>query len=256
MRIISKFHDYYDTAMAFGHDPSVVYVRHLSFVENKNDVSKYAQFEPMLEGSRSVEKRNKKFHATLRSFTVAFCGKTYNGIWVSMDKVNPGLCDTFITDDFFYDYDTLTAHLTKYGLKLEDSIMRYRWMRSAVGRTQAERYNSFLNSQGSTTNEDFLINNKIVTMIYSYSTAMHDRLAGTWSTEDRYPCIAINPQLKKIEFFKVMDPFKTFQEIDMYIGGVLPRPGAMMVNIEDKYRIPQHGFDKWSFRKQSEKKYG
>lgn len=55
--------------------------------------------------------------------------------------------------------------------------------------------------------------------------------------------------LADIEFYRVIDAYTMFQELEMYIGGVLPRPGAMTATIADKDRIVQHGFDKWSFRK-------
>lgn len=61
----------------------------------------------------------------------------------------------------------------------------------------------------------------------------------------------LNPLLKDIQFYKVMDPFTTFQNIEMFIGSMLcterqPKPD----NVEDKYKIEQKGFDKkFSFRK-------
>ena len=56
------------------------------------------------------------------------------------------------------------------------------------------------------------------------------------------------------EFYKVIDAFTAFQEISMFIGGVLGIGEKEIVEIEDKYKIGQHGFDKWSFRKEPSKK--
>ena len=64
----------------------------------------------------------------------------------------------------------------------------------------------------------------------------------------------INPLLKDYEFYKVIDPFKAFTEIQMFISGVLGTGEKDIVEVEDKYKIAQHGFDKWSFRKEPEKK--
>src|SRR5690606_32664332 len=63
-----------------------------------------------------------------------------------------------------------------------------------------------------------------------------------------------NPKLADINFFKVMDAYTAFQEIDMYLNGPLcdaskkePWP------ISDVEKAVAHGFDKkWSFRKKSE----
>jgi hypothetical protein len=56
------------------------------------------------------------------------------------------------------------------------------------------------------------------------------------------------PELKKLNFQTVKDPYTAMQELSMFIGGVIPRQAPEMVNISDKDRIAQHGFDKFSFR--------
>jgi hypothetical protein len=66
------------------------------------------------------------------------------------------------------------------------------------------------------------------------------------------PKFIINPLLKEYEFFKVFDTFQAFQEIQMFLGGVLGRGEKEIVQVADKYKIAQHGFDKWSFRKMPE----
>ena len=64
----------------------------------------------------------------------------------------------------------------------------------------------------------------------------------------------INPILKEFEFYKVVDAFTAFTELQMFIGGVLGVGEKEIVEIEDKYKIGQHGFDKWSFRREPTKK--
>ena len=66
--------------------------------------------------------------------------------------------------------------------------------------------------------------------------------------------IIINPNLKEFKFYKVIDSFQAFQEIQMFIGGVLGSNENEMIEIADKYKIKKHGFDKWSFRKEPQKK--
>ena len=51
-----------------------------------------------------------------------------------------------------------------------------------------------------------------------------------------------------------MDTFTAFQEIQMYISGVLGTGEKEIIEVEDKYKIPQHGFNKWSFRREPTKK--
>lgn len=65
--------------------------------------------------------------------------------------------------------------------------------------------------------------------------------------------IEINPCLKDLGFFKVKDPFTAFQEISGYLGNQLVQRKEPD-DIADKYRVAQHGFDKWSFRKHKDQK--
>ena len=47
----------------------------------------------------------------------------------------------------------------------------------------------------------------------------------------------------------MLDPFTAYQEIDMWISGTLSYPQNFMVDIEDKYKVLEHGFDpKYGFR--------
>ena len=40
----------------------------------------------------------------------------------------------------------------------------------------------------------------------------------------------------------------------MFLGGVLGNKEKEIVEVADKYKIAQHGFDKWSFRKEPKNK--
>lgn len=64
----------------------------------------------------------------------------------------------------------------------------------------------------------------------------------------------INPNLKKLEFFKIFDSSSAFQEIEMYISGVIGLNTEKPIEISDKSKIESHGFDyKYSFRKEKNK---
>ena len=64
----------------------------------------------------------------------------------------------------------------------------------------------------------------------------------------------LNPHYNDYEFYKVFDSFTAFQEIQMFMGGVLGSGEKEIVEVADKYKIGQHGFDKWSFRREPDKK--
>ena len=61
--------------------------------------------------------------------------------------------------------------------------------------------------------------------------------------------MTINGCLSDYEFYKVFNSFDAFQEISMFIGGVLVSSENAIVNISNSDRIKQYGFDKYSFRK-------
>ena len=62
--------------------------------------------------------------------------------------------------------------------------------------------------------------------------------------------IIINPKLKDYRFYKIVDSFTAFQELSMFIGGVMGGKVPKMVEISNEDKIAKHGFDKWSFRKE------
>lgn len=64
------------------------------------------------------------------------------------------------------------------------------------------------------------------------------------------------PDLQGCEFYRMMDTHSAFQEISMWVGGVLSSTGPETVTINDeRVRIEKRGFDaKKSFRKEPTKR--
>lgn len=59
--------------------------------------------------------------------------------------------------------------------------------------------------------------------------------------------IVVNPLLKDIEFYRILDPYQTYQQIYQYLSSNLCSE-KQMEDIPDKYKLLQKGFDKHSFR--------
>jgi len=57
-----------------------------------------------------------------------------------------------------------------------------------------------------------------------------------------------NECLKGLDFFKVIDTYTAFQELQMFLGG-MARPNKPIPQVPDKDMVSIKGFDKWSFRK-------
>ena len=58
----------------------------------------------------------------------------------------------------------------------------------------------------------------------------------------------INPKLQDEEFYRVFDPFMAYQELSMYISGVLGVGERPTVDISDIDMAAKKGFDNKSFR--------
>jgi hypothetical protein len=64
--------------------------------------------------------------------------------------------------------------------------------------------------------------------------------------------LTLNPTLHKFGFEKMMTSFDAYQNIYMYISGVLGIGAPVTVEISNASMIKKKGFDKWSFKKQPE----
>lgn len=66
--------------------------------------------------------------------------------------------------------------------------------------------------------------------------------------------LIINPKLSDFEFFNRLDAFSCYQQIEMFINGVLAPKEKESQPLTDKEKIQQYGFDiKSSFRKEKQK---
>ena len=81
---------------------------------------------------------------------------------------------------------------------------------------------------------DYMIANKISILVEKPPEYHYDE-----------KCFQVNPYtLKQLGFAKALDPYTAFQELSMWIGGVLGGTSPEIVTIEeDKTLIENHGFD-------------
>ncbi len=68
--------------------------------------------------------------------------------------------------------------------------------------------------------------------------------------EPPYKEVQVNPYcLNTVDFYKALDPYTAYQELQMWIGGVLGGTSPEIVKItDDKVLAASHGYDKESFR--------
>ena len=248
MYIISKKKDYYDgVAGTTGIDKTIIYDRQIIEIEN-NDLPKIFQqyslwtnpkTSPFVKlGNTNIKKELRVVYASTYHFIVGFCGKLYVGWKLYSEGKNPRTGEKELITTITYDNENIIKLVEdhSWGSYFKDDldyVLTY---------NPIELFREF--------------NSPIFLYDHNYNRTDIDRY---WRTDiDRYwrnhPKFFINPLLKEYQFYKVFNAIQAFQEIQMFLGGVLGNKEKEIVNVADKYKITQHGFDKWSFRKEPERK--
>jgi hypothetical protein len=295
MRIISNFKDYYDGGMGLGMDPSIVYLRMLQpFMECLNNLKVSPPIISEIKSLALNSKISTSFiHPTnvysttlpekkafVEQFFVGFCGKLYTGFLVydTEDafpyRPNPlKMEDTYNTEKQLekksiyvcFSIEEVEKALDKT-FDRGDPISRItRW--NAVYKDKClQIIENALKNNGLDVKDKF-VNLSLTTFAYKAGKGftIPERFYNISELRKQYNMfylsffrfnLIINPVLNDFEFIKVIDPVTAYQEISMWIGGVLPKSDNAMINITDEDRIKQHGFDKRSFRKDPTKHKG
>ncbi len=215
MRIISKQHDYYDSTASHGVDMQVVYVRNPSFTQTPG----YYQSDYF-----HVWKGLSQHYYWTDRHLIGFCGKIYPTIGVGGGSEKT---------EYFYTEESLIKYWERQGILVEPGYRYNSNLRTKLGIKQA-----FEVSHLEKHLENLFHEHKSPIFVYG------KELGGT----DRG--ISLNPLLRPYQFYKIKDPVTAFQDIYMYISGVLGINQKPMVKIDDKYKIAAKGHDgEYSFRK-------
>lgn len=251
MKIKSTFSDYYDSVMSYGHDDTTTFVRKGdTFLIGDDTPNIIKELYVMLQfvgieyvyrnqirrsndwfidnpnyyhaNTFSVRKIDNNIltnhHYSFEDFQIVFCGEGFRGIKVIHSN------DREIGNKYYYFYDIeeFKSFIEENGVDLKVNDTNH-------------RLEPFFGSIS--LNKEFLIENKI-----SIATKINK-------------VITINDSLSRFAFYKVIDAFSAFQKLDTWTSGVLAYPPNFMIEIADKYKISQHGFDtKYGFRTRPTKK--
>jgi hypothetical protein len=211
MRIVSKVKDYYDVGQGLGYDPSVVYVR----------TPKEIVLNPRVKGYPGVDTFG----------VVGFCGK-------------------------LYPFLRTTHHLYRDRTGKQGSVVAY----------TVEQMDRFVAEHYSTKEQE----NYHAPWATEWNRwGVKNRLSADWSrwkpnrleffAEHNTPVfiedpgenlLKINGLLRPYGFAKVFDPYLAYQEIAMFVGGVLLAPVNPVPPVSDEDMRDAKGFDKWSFRRE------
>lgn len=236
MKIVSPFRDFYDRALAYGYDEHTVYVRkpvelyNGAYGNSLRDIRDY----DFLFVDGTIQDLPGHNHSTI-SFAfvrVLFCGKLYNGVRVTVKPhwSLPAETKTAV----YYDADALVNAVHQAGGDIDADFRRSdrRWWGHRFFYDNSLR--SWLSNQGSPIHQDYAIQNKFITLVVDH---------------DQPTRVIKDAKLADYDFYRTINPVIAYQEIEMFVSGVLASAGNQMVVTEDKYKILAAGFDQRSFRK-------
>ncbi len=246
MKIISKFRDYYDIGASMGVDETIVYVRNLEMIERPNkDLPTRNEYYSknnritLLEHliGESMDKRNFRNAFAGAIDLVGFCGKIYPVYTAVYDYGR----------DLRFHYEPSEAMIKDY-LNTEFTYNTRRHSRKEIIR-DAER---FFDRFPKECPEIFHELKTPVFVIPSQRTPIHAMLKDCYPPmhpSDVSDEVYLNPSLKDIGFYKVVDAYTAFQDISMFITGVLGVNQIPPVQISDTDMRDAKGFDDMSFKK-------
>ena len=236
MYIVSKFKDYYDSiAGQKGIDKTIVFERfkqELSLSIKAKGIKQWwsPTHFPVYGGLGGYGGIPKAGYKHFELFIVGFCGKLYIGAKVT---------SVIAHKHRFNDTENVVSYI--YGIDyIKETVATY---------YKDEKYFNNRKDVHLEYIEAFVNRKDIMELFYTYKTPQFI----LYNNSDNN--LHINGNLSEVQFFKVFEPFMAFQEIEMYITGVLGINNKPMVEISDKHKIVGHGFDpKYSFRKEPEDK--
>jgi hypothetical protein len=249
MLILAKKKDYYDgVAGTTGIDKTIVYDRQIieyddkkllipvlfqKNIRNKNNKNIFNDLD-----YHHLNKDIQKKYPHYNYFIIGFCGKLYIG-WKLYHEGIP-----------YHD---------EFGFKkipfMTDITYNFDYMKTIIDSNFWKRKGNFENNILYIRNYDAIeLFRELKTPIFVYDNDYCRNSMKKYWHNNNYKFI-VNPLLRNYVFYKIFNSFQAFQEIQMFLGGVLGVGEKEIIEVADKYKIQQHGFDyKWSFRKESTKK--
>ncbi len=242
MRIISKHHDFYDTAISFGVDRSLVYKRHEETIRGVSDeIGLDLNDLPLTSHLGNAKTGRWEDCPTFTLHMLLFCGELI----------------PFVVERHRQEWLGPLRTATHWTLdSVETAIAAHPLTRAAYEERRIESK---------------LFVRKTVRDVFGHRIGS-DRLAAIHEAH-RSPVVLYrnlemrcnqfrpigvetvrNPILRDIGFQSHRDPYATYQAIAMYLGGVMRQAEQDTVTLTDEERRDKHGMDKWSFRKRSDVK--
>lgn len=234
MHIVSKYRDYYDTASAYGIDKTCVYLREEADFKVEGN---HWNSEPyvLVENNKIFlgklpspdTKATTSYDYEFHKIIVGFCGELYPLIKVT----KKGRITRDIHTFCFYEYAELRQFMDEEGIQ-DRKYGRYSWYADRMSVDSEKGMDAFFDPKSWT---------KLEQLFHLFRVPCFD-VSWKW--------VGLNPCLKDKRFMTVKDSATAFQDIYMYLSGVLGAPPPPKEKIDDKIMAASKGHDgEYSFKK-------
>lgn len=278
MRIISKHSDYYDSARAFGEDRDLVYLRHTDdeFEVPEEHLITLRALARLIPTAILGERHGLEVSGGCG--LIGFCGKLYPvwrvmGHWVTTSDQFLRILSDYDLDNWgsktYSDHDhranekareTLVENFWPSDPEKQKKVVkaasapplgRY-WMRSGatdmVGHGLTKPKIDLCRERKEFEGHTGMFVDMGIPVFFFEQNPRRAYLDGDGGPRRVGEFIA-NPTLDELGFASVLDPWTAYQELSMFVGGVLPRQGQQTVEIVDDEVIRDaKGHDDRSFK--------
>lgn len=259
MRIISKYKDYYDNAMAYGIDTTQVFVRNEEFVEIAlTHETKYLDREYRYWGGASFEltcQTEDSMLLEIEHIPLGFCGEMVLGTMFKATRNKQVLWS-----ESYYGEEQIIRKLEQ--LKGEYKIVERHTQSSSIEslvKRNYERNKARANTLGnSKLFKSWFITFNTPTFSFAPERSAKDKFQKKYGHE-YHPygkhILQLHPCLRDLDFYRYLDAFNCYQRVNQYRFGVLANNEDGHSQQSDLQKVQSHGFDmKYGFRTRPKKK--
>lgn len=247
MRILTNFKDYYDAALAYGADERIVYNRKSDIYDRPPHDWEFTEIPVhYTSGHNTPTLQLRKFHLNLIPVKVYLAGIEYHGIGV---KKVTGQSEFFGTLDeqWFWNIDDYIAYLKEFKIDLKEVKTQNKrkrrygkrepyWFSHPYYREGAEKW--FNVERPDQYRETFIVRKVPIATSHQPNHGWHVN-----------ETVEFNGSIGKFHFYRRMDSFQTYQELDMFVAGTMTQEDNPMAGIDDVHLAQAKGFDCYSFKK-------
>ena len=244
MLILSDFHDYYDVVTKQGIDKSIVYDRRETKIPldqfNSQCIQDYPVIREFYEDIKYYSSHTMYSCRIESVLIIGFCGKFYPCIEFYEEGCPPAIptAKTYIHYTYKDTEEFMKLRLTTKDLEAffapKSKFPRHH---SFINKLDQHGLKALFSKYSGVKNDELFIKTKAPVVIYQnnqYHSLKHT--------------IYTNYSLKKLQFYKAIDPYMAYQELTMYISGVLGTSRPEPIEISDRDMKFKKGFDEKSFR--------